>query len=373
MSEPGLVSVVIPNWNGKRFLAGCLDSLAKQTYPHLEVIIVDNGSRDGSLELLRKDYPWVLLACFQSNTGFSVAVNRGISESSGEFIALMNNDTVADPDWIFELVKAMSERPEVGSCGCKMLAYDNPKLLDGAGDGYRRGGLPGRIGHRELDCGQFDNPRYILGACGGAALYRRTLFDDIGLFDDDYFAYLEDVDLGLRAQSAGYKCFYVPTAIIYHLGCGTTGSGYHPLVVRLSAQNNWNTIVKNIPGPLLLKFLPEILYWQMYYLAVAIVRGGQLLPWIDGSLRALAMLPKMLKKRAEINARRRVSLEYLEEIIVQSERDLKASRERLIEQDGKLSAAASHAVDCSPLHLAIIEQPQISTSGEKWGNLKTLE
>jgi GT2 family glycosyltransferase len=213
------------------------------------------------------------------------------------------------------------------------LAYDNHKLLDGAGDGYRRGGLPGRIGHRELDRGQFDQPRYILGACGGAALYRRSMLDEIGLFDEDYFAYLEDVDLGLRAQSAGYKCFYVPTAVIYHLGCGTTGSGYHPMVVRLSAQNNWNTIVKNIPGPLLIRFLPQIFYWQLYYFAVVIVRGGQILPWLDGSLKALRLLPKMLSKRAEINARRRVSLDYIEQIIMQSEEDLAASRLRLIEQD----------------------------------------
>jgi GT2 family glycosyltransferase len=333
MTGLDLVSVVIPNWNGKKFLAGCLDSLAAQSWSNIEVVVVDNGSRDGSVEFLKEKYPWVRLVCFPENTGFSVAVNRGIKESRGQFIALMNNDTVADVNWIAEMRLAMVDHPEIGSCGCKMLAYDNPKLLDGAGDGYRRGGLPGRIGHREIDNGQFDTPRYILGACGGAALYRRSLFEDIGLFDEDYFAYLEDVDLGLRAQSAGYKCLYVPSSIIYHLGCGTTGSGYHPLVVRLSSQNNWNTLVKNIPGPLFLKFLPQILYWQLYYLAVVIVRGGQLLPWLDGTARALALLPKMMKKRAEIKAKRKVPLEYLERMIMQSENDLAQSRQRLIEQD----------------------------------------
>lgn len=344
--KDGLVSVVIPNWNGKKFLAGCLDSLARQTYPDVETIVVDNGSKDGSVEFLIEKYPWVKLVRFAFNTGFSVAVNRGIAESQGEFIALMNNDTVADEKWLVEMVNAMREHREIGSCGCKMLAYDNPKLLDGAGDGYRRGGLPGRIGHREIDNGQFDTPRYILGACGGAALYRRSLFDDIGLFDDDYFAYLEDVDFGLRAQSAGYKCLYVPASIIYHLGCGTTGSGYHPLVVRLSAQNNWNTIVKNIPAGLLAKFFPQIVYWQIYYLAVVVVRGGQFWPWLEGTLRALALLPRMLGKRAEIKAKRRVPCAYLEEIIVQSERDLQLSRRRLIEQElagkaGKLPEKAA--------------------------------
>ncbi|HEY9712238.1 MAG TPA: glycosyltransferase family 2 protein [Chroococcales cyanobacterium] len=330
--ESGLVSIVIPNWNGKRFLQGCLDSIAKQTYKNLEVIIVDNGSKDGSVEYIKESFPDVRLFCYEENTGFSVAVNWGIRESKGEYVALLNNDTVVDEAWLAELVKVMQARPEIGSAGCKMLAYDDHTLLDGAGDGYRRGGLPGRIGHRERDMGRFDRPRYILGACGGAAIYRHTLFDEIGYLDEDYFAYLEDVDFALRAQSAGYKCYYTPAAIVYHLGCGTTGSGYSPLVVRLSAQNNLNTIVKNIPRELLWKFLPEILYWQMYYLAVCTVRGGQVLPWFDGTWRAIKMMPRMLEKRREILQKRKVSLAYFEEVIMDSERDLKESKRRLYQQ-----------------------------------------
>jgi len=329
MPEPALVSVVIPNWNGKKFLAGCLDSLKTQTHEKHEIIIVDNGSVDGSVEFIESNYPEVRLIRYEKNTGFSVAVNRGIAESSGEFIALLNNDTVVDPRWLEEMMAGIKRHPDLGSVACKMLAYDDHTLLDGAGDGYRRGGLPGRIGHREKDIGQFDSERYVFGACGGAALYRRELFDKIGVFDSDYFAYLEDVDLGLRAQSAGYKCLYLPKAIVYHLGCGTTGSGYSPLVVRLSSRNNINTIVKNIPAPLLFKFLPQIFYWQAFYLAVVVVRGGQLLPWIQGMLSALAMLPRMLKKRAQINKARVVSLDYLERVIVQSEEELTASKHRL--------------------------------------------
>jgi GT2 family glycosyltransferase len=327
--EPGLVSIVIPNWNGKHFLSGCLDSLLKQTYEKVEIIVVDNGSKDGSVEFLKENYPTVKVPCFAVNTGFSVAVNRGIKESRGEFIALINNDTVVDANWVSALVKGMAEHPECGSLGCKMLAYDDHSLLDGVGDGYRRGGLPGRIGHREKDTGLFDKGRYILGACGGAALYRRSLLLDIGLFDEDYFAYLEDVDIGLRAQSAGYKCYYIPEAIIYHLGCGTTGSGYSPLVVRLSSQNNFNTIIKNIPNALLIKFLPHIIFWQAYYFAVVIVRGGQVVPWLEGALGAIKLLPKMLEKRAAINAKRRVPHSYMEQIIVESERDLEEARKRL--------------------------------------------
>lgn len=330
-----LISVIIPNWNGKHFLSGCLDSLLKQTYEPIETIVVDNGSHDGSAEFIEKQYPSVRLIKFPHNTGFSVAVNAGIRAARGDYIALLNNDTIVDANWLKEMVRPLQEDKEIGSAGCKMLAYDNPSLLDGAGDGYRRGGLPGRIGHREMDLGQFDQTRPILGACGGAALYRRSMLDDIGLFDEDYFAYLEDVDIALRAQTRGYPSIYVPSAIMYHLGCGTTGSGYSPLVVKLSAQNNWNTIVKNIPLPLLIKFLPQILYWQLYYFAVVIVRGGQIIPWLQGTGNALKLLPKMLAKRKENLDKRQVPLAYLEKIIVQSEIELTESRQRLIEQTAR--------------------------------------
>ena len=326
------VSIVIPNWNGKKFLEGCLGSLKEQTYKNLETYIVDNGSKDGSVDYIKTNFPAVKLVCFDKNTGFAPAVNAGIRACSGDYIALINNDTIVDPRFIEFLAKALDENEELGSVGCKMLGYDNPEILDGVGDGYRRGGLPGRIAHGEKDIGLFDKPRYILGACGGAAMYRRALFDDIGLFDDDYFAYLEDVDMALRAQSAGYKCLYVPEAIIYHLGCGTTGSGYSPLVVSLSAQNNLNTIVKNIPLPLLIKFLPQIFFWQAYYLAVVIVRGGQLIPWIKGTFKAILMMPNMLAKRRAINKKRRVSNEYMEAIIVESENELHATKQRLNQQ-----------------------------------------
>jgi GT2 family glycosyltransferase len=331
MANP-LISVVIPNWNGKKFLAGCLDSLKAQTYEPIEVVIVDNGSKDGSVEYLQENYPEVKLVTFPVNTGFSPAVNAGIKASTGEMVALLNNDTVVDPNWMSELIKAMNEHPEAGSAGCKMLAYDDHTLLDGAGDGYRRGGLPGRIGHKERDTGRFNRKRYLLGACGGAALYRRELFEAIGYFDEDYFAYLEDVDIGLRAQAAGFKCIYVPTSIVYHLGCGTTGSGYSPLVVRLSARNNWNTIVKNIPMPLLWKFMPHICFWQLYYLAVVTVRGGQLMPWLKGTFEAVKLFPTMMEKRREINRLRKTSLEYMEQIIIESEKDLGDSKARRYKQ-----------------------------------------
>ncbi len=347
------VSVIIPNWNGRRFLAGCLDSLGEQSWGDLEVIVVDNGSQDGSLELIRDSWAHVRLISLAENRGFSKAVNAGIRASSAPFVALLNNDTVVDRDWLVYLVAALERHRQAGSAASKMLSWGDKAILDGAGDGYRRGGLPGRIGHRERDCGQFDDERYILGACGGAALYRRSMLDDIGLFDEHFFAYLEDVDLALRAQASGYKCIYVPEAIVYHLGCGTTGSGFHPMVVRLSAQNNWNTIVKNIPGRLLFKFLPQIAYWQAFYLAAVILRGGpgNALAWLAGTFNALRLLPSMLAARRQIKLKRRVPVSYLERIILESELDLVASHERLAVKGSKEVSPESVAKTSRDFHL----------------------
>jgi len=327
-----LVSIVIPNWNGRKFLIPCLESLLAQSYKHFEIIVVDNGSQDGSCELLRDEYPQVMVIALTHNTGFSVAVNKGIKASQGNFIALVNNDTKADAYWLEKMVAALTNNSEIGSVACKMLSLDNAKLIDGAGDGLRRGGLPGRIGHGQIDVGQFDKERYVLGACGGAVVYRKAMLDDIGLFDEDFFAYLEDVDLSLRAQSAGYKCLYIPDAIMYHLGCGTTGSGYSKLVVRLSCRNNINMMVKNIPGNLLIEFLPQIIFWQSYYLAAVVIRRGSVLAWLSGVFDALVLLPKMLVKRQKIKEKRKLSSRALEQIIRQSEEELKAAKELLHSQ-----------------------------------------
>ncbi len=327
-----LVSIVIPNWNGKEYLDPCLTSIYQQTYKNFEAIVIDNGSKDDSVDFLKTHYNTVKIIELPVNTGFSHAVNLGIKASMGEYIALINNDTVLDADWVKIMVETIEKHPETGSVACKMLMYNDPSYLDGAGDGYRRGGLPGRIGHRERDLGQFNKTRYVMGACGGAALYRKSALDKVGLFDEDYFAYLEDVDLGLRLQSAGYKCLYTPQAIIYHVGCGTTGSGYSPMVVALSSQNNINTIVKNLPFILIVKFLPQIFYFQLYYFLAVTIIGKQPIAWFKGSFKALLMLPKMLKKRYENFKIRKITVSQLEKIIIDSENELKESKMRLNNQ-----------------------------------------
>lgn len=215
-TTPPRISVIIPNWNGACHLPDCLDSLAAQTCTDFEIVIVDNGSEDESLELLARDFPQVPVIRNEQNLGFSAAVNCGIKATEGEFVVLLNNDTRAEPNWLQRLLDAMDDVPDASFAACKMLRYDPPHDIDAAGDRYslwRGSGI--NIGTGEPR-DRYDRPAWVFGACAGAAIYRRELFEDIGLFDEDFFLIFEDVDFSLRAQVAGHRCLYVPEAIVYH-------------------------------------------------------------------------------------------------------------------------------------------------------------
>ncbi len=202
-------------------LRGALDSLRGQSFSDLETIVVDNGSSDGTRALLKEGYPDVRLVELDRNYGFAVAVNAGIRASHGEIIVLMNNDTEAAPDWLAALLRAFEEHPEVGCCASKMMMYHDRTRIDTAGDRWCF--LPDQIGHGDEDGPQYQIRRYVLTACAGAAAYRREVFELIGGFDEKFETYLEDVDFGIRAQLAGFRCLYVPDAIIYHVGSATAG------------------------------------------------------------------------------------------------------------------------------------------------------
>lgn len=244
------VSVIIPNWNGARHLRECLDSLKKQTFADFETVVVDNGSEDESLSLLSEDYPWVEVVALDDNRGFSAAVNRGIEASRSEYVVLMNNDTRARPDWLERMVVAMDSQPLASFAACKMLRYDPPHDIDSAGDS-----LSLFHGGKNMGAGEpatsHDRPAWVFGACAGAAIYRRCLFDDIGLFDEDFFLIYEDVDIDLRAQVAGHRCLYVPDAIIYH----KRGASTNLVDVRITARA-WRNMIwvagKSLPPFLLL-------------------------------------------------------------------------------------------------------------------------
>ena len=245
------LSVVIPNWNGARHLPECLESLQGQSFEAFETVLVDNGSTDDSLALVERDFPWVRVVRNGDNLGFSAAVNAGIRASDSEFIVLLNNDTRVQSDWLEQLVAAMDETPAASFAACRMLRYDPPHRIDSAGDRFsllRGGGINIGAGEPAEDHAR---PAWVFGACAGAALYRRSLFDDIGLFDEDFFLVFEDVDLSLRARVAGHECLYVPDAIVYHKR-GASTDGQSVAVASRSFRNFVWVAGKNLPWLLLI-------------------------------------------------------------------------------------------------------------------------
>jgi GT2 family glycosyltransferase len=300
------VTVVIPNWNGEVLLETCLSSLRRQSFESFETILVDNGSTDGSLDLIARNFPGVRTIALEENRGFSVAANAGINASRTELVVLLNNDTEQDPGWLAALVGAADDYPEAGSFASKMLDFHDRRLLDGAGDALRLSGLPYRLGHGERDRGQFDAPGDVFSACGAAALYRRRMLDEIGLFDEDFGSYCEDGDLGFRARLAGYECRYVPEAVVYHMGSASTGGKRSAAATTLGTRNSVSLLVKNLPLSVAPHLLPFFVAGQLTRLVTAAVTGG-LRPHLKGLVGAWRRLPLMLEKRRGIQEGKKVS------------------------------------------------------------------
>ena len=243
MSE---VSIVIPNYNGIKFIGGCLEAVYAQHYPGLEVILVDNGSTDGSRELAMREYPQTHLVALDDNYGFCGAVNAGIRASDSEFVILLNNDTQVCPGFVAELVRGMRHSEKIFSGAAKMIQMYDKMKLDDAGDYYCALGWAfarGKDGPAE----SYGKAEDIFACCGGAAIYRRSILEEIGLFDEEHFAYLEDIDIGYRARTRGYRNVYLPRAKVYHAGSGTRGSRYNEFKVRYGSRNNVYLIYKNMP------------------------------------------------------------------------------------------------------------------------------
>jgi GT2 family glycosyltransferase len=312
LSEPR-VSVVIPNWNGKRFLPVCLEALRRQSYASHEVILVDNASTDDSLAYAAAAYPEVRIECLPQNLGFAGGVNAGIRAARGKYIALLNNDTEADPGWLEALVSALDAEPEIGFAASKMLSYHDRGVLDGCGDALSWHMLAYKIGVNERDAGQYDTPRRVFGACAGAAIYRRALFDTVGLFDEEFFAYYEDVDLSFRAQLAGFPCLYVPTAVVAHVGSATAGKE-SALFYHLWVRNRIYLTLKNMPLKQMLRYAPKLAEGHARQCGRAF-RNGFAREALRGHRDALWHLPQMLRRRAAIQRLRRVSDAYLDTII----------------------------------------------------------
>lgn len=295
-SEP-LVSVVIVNYNGKRFLQDCLSALQNQTYQHFEVILVDNASHDGCVRFTEDNFPSVRICVQDTNRGFAGGSNAGIRISKGEFILTLNNDTIASPDFIKELLKPILSDPGVGMCGSKMVFPDG--RINSTAICISRSGAAWDRGGGELDHGQYDISEEIFGPCAGAALYRRTMLDEIGLFDEDFFLFMEDVDLAFRGRLAGWKCMYVPTAKVVHIH-GGTAIPESEVAVYFGNRNILWYVVKNFPLRTLLLSCPWIIGRQCAVLPYYIFFHGMGRAIIKAKIDMVMGFPAIFRKRQTI-------------------------------------------------------------------------
>jgi len=290
------------------------------------VIVVDNGSSDGSLDLAARVFPAAVIMALGRNTGFAQGNNIGFVAVDTPYTALLNNDTVADPDWLASLVSALEKTPKAGFAASRMLLYDRPDTIDRAGDAYCRSGTALLRG-RGKPADVFLRREWVFGACAGAALYRTAMLKEIGLFDEDFFLLYEDVDLSFRAQLQGYKCLYVPNAVVYHHGSKSVGDD-SPTSIFYSHRNLEWVYIQNMPARLIGKSIGLHLLYDLAALFYFAARG-HLITFLKAKLAALKGLPSALAKRRRIQARKVVSDEYLWRLM-DRERFLPRLKRRLI-------------------------------------------
>lgn len=316
-----LVSIIILNYNGKDYVEECLDSVLNQTYKNMEVIVVDNASKDGSLEILRDKYmSKIMLIENDKNLGFAEGNNGAYKKANGEFIALLNNDAVADKEWVDKLIYAVNRcDPSFGMWASKILFYDNHKMIDTLGHLIYPDGLNRGRGKGEIDTGQYNKEEEVFYPSGCAAVYRKKMLDEIGFFDPDFFAYGDDTDVGLKARLAGWRCLYVPEAVVYHRSSATAGR-YSPFKAYLVERNRVWILVKYFPlRYILLSPFYTILRWILQLYGAVTGKGSagkfaeefSLLKLARVFLRAytdaIKGLPGMITKRAVMKKNKRVT------------------------------------------------------------------
>lgn len=263
-------TIVIPNYNGEKYLNQCLKSIPFRD--DIEVIVVDNGSKDKSISFVKEKFPYVRIIQNLQNEGFSVAVNEGIRSSEAPYVILLNNDTEIEENFIDELLYVMRQHPGAFSGSSCMVQMANPTQIDDTGDYYSSLGWAFTVGKgKNADC--YKKQRNIFASCAGAAIYRKEVFNQIGYFDENHFAYLEDIDIGYRSQIFGWKNVYIPKAICKHVGSGFSGSRYNSFKIKLSAQNSIYLIYKNMPFFFLLLNLPFLVIGYIIKLLFFILKG----------------------------------------------------------------------------------------------------
>ncbi len=320
--SPPLVSAIVVNLNGARFLGECLDSLFGQTWTPLEVILVDNASTDGSADEAKRRYGDRLRLIWNPrNQGFALANNQAIDAAAGEWVFLLNNDAILERVAIEEIMDFVADKPEVGMIACRVMVYDKPHVFDSTGLLLYPDGVCRPRGWQEKDIGQYDRTDEVLAPAGCASAWRRAMLDTIGLFDESYFAYLEDLDLGMRGQLAGWKCYYVPTAVARHAKSTTFGNHSKFKAYHVERNRIYNA-VKLLPRfVLMMSPLFTLNRYLLQFYAARTRRGLSAqfmkdyswaeLCWVlaKAYTAGLVKLPEMLRKRRAISRTRKLSVE----------------------------------------------------------------
>lgn len=302
-----LVSVIIVTWNSGKYLQTCLDRLVSQSFHDFELILVDNGSADGSLEGLREKYPTLDLRIHRldSNFGFTVANNIGARLARGKWLALLNADAFPEADWLEQLLRAAGDNPEFTFFASRQIQANAPELLDGSGDAYHVSGLAWRHGYNHLAANYGLESVEVFSACAAAGLYSRDGFIKVGGFDEDYFSYFEDVDLGFRLRLTGGRCLYVPQAVVHHVGSASTGKASDFAFYHGHRNLVW-TFFKDMPAALFWAWLPLHMAMNLFFSASFLLtgKGGIVL---KSKMDAFRVLPTLLRKRKQVQQLRTVS------------------------------------------------------------------
>ena len=302
-SQP-VVSVVIVAWNSSAHLRVCFQSLKKQAFTDFEVVVVDNGSTDNSIEYIKDFGLRFKIERLNKNEGFSTANNIGARLANGKWIVLLNADAFPEPDWLENLLAAAETHPEYSFYSSRQIQANKTELLDGAGDVYNVSGLAWRRYYNFPSSKFGHQTEEVFSACGAAALYLREDFSNVGGFDEDYFSYFEDVDLGFRLRLTGKKCLYVPEAVVHHVGSASTGKR-SDFSVYYGYRNMIWTFFKNMPSPLIWFFLPVHIVTLMFFVVYLSFRGqGKVI--LRAIRDALQGLPGVLEKRKAIQKSKRI-------------------------------------------------------------------
>ncbi len=310
MINKSQVAVVVPNWNGEALLDDCLRSLVRQS-TKAQIIVVDNGSSDNSVDLIKTRYPSVTVLQMDTNYGFAGGVNRGIElaiDLGCSSVALFNNDAIADKDWLKELLTVMNKQPHTGIVTGKLMRIDK-KHLDSTGEFIRKNAMPFSRGRNEPDNNKYESPGQVFAASGGASLYRTKMLRQIGLFDEDYFAYFEDVDISFRAQLMGWHVYYQPSARAFH-HIGKTSDRLGTFRRYHSVKNYVLLYNKNMPGFLYWRYKPRF-FVQLVRMAVGSIRDGEFITYVRAFFRSVVLLPGTLSKRRTIQRHRVVDANYI--------------------------------------------------------------